>query len=152
MNICDTVGNEDFEEVRRRSAYKDADVVILAFSVEGHFLENVEDVWMKELKGFYSGGQVPPIVLVGTMTDLREAGTTTTGRPHKTYKDGVMLARKIGARRYIECSAKNDKQSCHNVFEAAVRAALKERSAKSPSAVPSFSCFRKVSSQQDDQR
>ena len=151
VNICDTSGNEDFEEVRKL-AYKDADVVILAFSVEG-YLSNVEGTFVKELKRFFPEGQVPPIVLVGTKIDLRERGpTNTSGRPLATYKDGVMLARKIGARRYIECSAKKDPQSCHNVFEAAVRVALQERSAKSLSAVPSFSCFRKVSSQQDDQR
>ena len=72
------------------------------------------------------------------------------------------VARKIGARRYIECSAKKDPQSCHAVFEAAVREALKKKEAvrevlkkksvKSSSAPPCFSCFNKDSSQQDDQR
>ena len=149
VNILDTSCQESFEELRKQ-VYIGTDVIILAFSVNG-YIENIENVWMKDIQSNFRGGQVPPIVLVGTMVDLR-GEERHRGRPLTTYKDGVMLAKKIGARRYMECSAKKDMQSCHEVFEAAVREALKEEAPTSTSSVLQFSCFKAEHSRVDDER
>ena len=47
------------------------------------------------------------MVLLGTKTDLRdEKGEWTS-----SYKDGVKLAKRIGAQKYVECSARKDLNS-----------------------------------------
>ena len=145
------LANQEGYQSLRRVAYLNTDVFILVFTVDNQdSSENVEEMWKNELEGVFPKGQVPPIVLVGTKTDLR-GGKTRHDRPLTTYKDGVELAKRIGARRYVECSAKTDPQSCHNVFETAVREALvKKKSVKSPAL--SLSCFKTESPQLDDER
>ena len=149
VNIWDTSCQESFEELRKQAS-KGSDVIILAFSING-YIEHIEQIWMKEIERNFPEGQSPPIVLVGTMVDLRGEERRTDDRRLTTYKDGVVLAKKIGAKRYMECSAKKDPQSCRAIFEAAVREALKKNVTSPPTAL-SFSCFKTVSSQLDDQR
>ena len=69
-----------------------------------------------------------PIILVGTKLDLREDPETIKTleaedkKPLK-YTDGLRLQRKIGAVKYMECSAKT-LDNLHDVFNEAARAAL----------------------------
>ena len=150
--IWEIAGREGFQNLRTLS-YHNTDVFILVFGVDQEAsFSNVEHDWIKELEGAFPKGKVPPIVLLGTKTDLR-GGETCHGRPLLTYKDGVKLAKRIGARRYMECSALKDIQSCHNIFEAAVREALvKKEPVKSPLTALSFFCFKTESSLLDDER
>lgn len=151
VDIWDTANGEMFEDLRK-SLLTITDVVILAFAVNGS-VENV-DMYVNESKSVFPGGQGPPIILVGTRIDLRgeEEISNDTGEPLTTYAEGVKLAKKIGARRYVVCSAKKDLQSVHNLFEVAVKEALRKKPIQSSSAAFSFSCFRQESTQQDDQR
>ena len=53
------------------------------------------------------------LFVVGTKTDLRtDEGTIANlkakGQHPITYKEGVELAKKIGAQKYVECSAKTE--------------------------------------------
>ena len=69
-----------------------------------------------------------PILLVACKKDLRNDPHTieelrkTSQRP-VTYDEGMAVAQKIGAYKYLECSAK-DGDGVREVFENATRAAL----------------------------
>jgi len=73
-----------------------------------------------------------PIILVGCKKDLRHDQKTieelqkTSQRPPVTPEEGQAVADKIGAIKYLECSARTQ-EGVHEVFEHATRAALLER-------------------------
>jgi Ras family protein A len=69
-----------------------------------------------------------PILLIGCKSDLRTNPKTIEElrKNHQspvTFEEGVAVAQKIGAYRYLECSAKNN-QGVKEIFEHATRAAL----------------------------
>jgi Ras family protein A len=69
-----------------------------------------------------------PIILVGCKKDLREDPRTIeelkkTGQKPVSYEEGLTVAQKIGAYKYLECSAKK-LDGVKEVFEHATRAAL----------------------------
>lgn len=75
-----------------------------------------------------------PIVLVGNKVDLRSDPTTISELAKMkqipvTYEQGLSMAEKIGAFKYLECSAKT-KEGVRQVFETATRAALQVKRAK----------------------
>lgn len=66
--------------------------------------------------------------MVGTKLDLREDKEEmnkleSEGKSPLKYVDGLKLKRKIGAEKYLECSAKT-MTNVHQIFEEAIRAAL----------------------------
>ena len=82
--------------------------------------------WHPEVRQ-YCPAEVP-IILVGTKLDLREDPDTikTLQADNKAplkYTDGLRLQRKIGAVKYMECSAKT-LDNLHNVFNEAAKEAL----------------------------
>jgi len=69
-----------------------------------------------------------PLLLICTKTDLRTDPTTTSlmaaqGTTPITSMEGEKVAKQIGAKRYLECSAKNG-WGVKEVFEAAVKESL----------------------------
>jgi Rho family protein len=71
-----------------------------------------------------------PLLLVCTKTDLRADPTTQSlmaaqGTAPVSPAEGEKVAREIGARRYLECSAKEGR-GVREVFDAAVRESLKK--------------------------
>lgn len=69
-----------------------------------------------------------PMILVGTKLDIKEKKDCTKEKissksPYVTYNQGLALANKIGAIKYMECSAKSQK-GIKEVFDAAIRAVL----------------------------
>ena len=69
-----------------------------------------------------------PIILVGTMLDLREDKETIEKLKEKklspiTYKQGLAMAKEIGAVKYLECSALT-KKGLKTVFNEAFIAVL----------------------------
>jgi GTPase SAR1 family protein len=88
-------------------AYPDTDVILLCFSVvRPDSMENIKTKWMPELNKYLPDAL---IVLVGTQVDLRESSLTNSNTDprsrHITQREGEDLKQKIGAFRYIECSA-----------------------------------------------
>ncbi|OWR43241.1 hypothetical protein KGM_204314 [Danaus plexippus plexippus] len=118
MTLWDTAGQEDYERLRPLS-YNNTHCFLVCYSVGSRSsYENVGHKWYPELKHFSSS---VPIVLVATKTDLRASGQAVI-----TTQEGKVLKRKIRAVQLVECSAL-ERENMHEVFEEAVRAALKKK-------------------------
>ncbi|WBW74101.1 Rho family GTPase Rho5 [Schizosaccharomyces osmophilus] len=125
LALWDTAGQEDYDRLRPLS-YPDSHVVLICFSVDApESLDNVQEKWISEVMHFCSS---LPIILVGCKNDLRndpkvvEELSKTSQKPIP-YEDGETVAKKIGAYKYLECSAKlND--GVQEVFETAARASM----------------------------
>ncbi|EAX92716.1 RAS-related protein racG, putative [Trichomonas vaginalis G3] len=126
LNLWDVSGQEDYERIRP-VAYPNANAFMMCFSlVNPTNLENIENKWMSEIRNFCPEA---PFVLIGTKSDLRDDWENIlteqkdpNGRPI-TWAEGDAFAKKIGAAKYIECSAKMAK-NIQEVFEETVRIAL----------------------------
>jgi len=125
VGLWDTAGQEDFEQLRPLS-YPDTDVFCLCFSIvnRGSF-ENIPTKWKKELKRH---GPKVPVILVGTQSDLLDdhdllEHLKSKNRSHVTREEGLSMAKKINARKYVSCSAK-EKINVEGVFKSAIRTAL----------------------------
>lgn len=73
--------------------------------------------WLPEIRDHCPGVK---IVLVALKCDLRDAPSTVEKRltgapPPLTYNDGVAVAKRIKASRYLECSAKMNR-GVHEAF------------------------------------
>ncbi|KAJ5735521.1 GTP-binding protein rhoA [Penicillium malachiteum] len=125
LALWDTAGQEDYDRLRPLS-YPDSHVILICFSIDSpDSLENVQEKWIQEVTHFCHG---MPIILVGCKKDLRQdPGTIQALRKISqspvTSEQGVNVARKIGAYKYFECSARSG-EGVRGVFEAATRAAL----------------------------
>ena len=90
---------------------------------------NVEHKWIPEIKRFERRAK---IVLVGLKSDLRFPKNQNKIDFDQKYVDpdeGKKLAKKIGAKIYLECSAKTQ-VGLHEVFDAAIKAVLMPHIAK----------------------
>ena len=125
LALWDTAGQEDYDRLRPLS-YPDSHVILICFAIDSpDSLDNVQEKWISEVLHFC---QNLPIILVGCKKDLRrdpkiiEELRKTSQRP-VTPEEGMAVASKIGAVRYLECSAKTG-EGVREVFEHATRAAL----------------------------
>ncbi|KAF6771926.1 hypothetical protein AHF37_09445 [Paragonimus kellicotti] len=128
LALWDTAGQEDYDRLRPLS-YPDTDVVLMCFSIDSpDSLENIQEKWTPEVKHFCDK---VPIVLVGNKKDLRN-DNATIAELHRmklapvSAVEGRAMADKIGARRYLECSAKT-KEGVRQVFETATKIALETK-------------------------
>ncbi|CUA68951.1 Chitin synthase 4 [Rhizoctonia solani] len=133
LALWDTAGQEDYDRLRPLS-YPDSHVILICFAVDSpDSLDNVQEKWISEVMHFCAG---LPIILVGCKKDLRRDPKTidelrkTSQRP-VTPEEGMAVAQKIGARHYLECSAKSG-EGVREVFQYATRAALLSSSRKKP--------------------
>merc|ERR1712169_93363 len=109
LALWDTAGQEDYDRLRPLS-YPDSHVILICFAIDSpDSLDNVQEKWISEVLHFCSG---LPIILVGCKKELRY--------DQKTIEE---LRKKIGAYKYLECSAKTN-EGVREVFEHASRAAL----------------------------
>ncbi|KAJ7164764.1 P-loop containing nucleoside triphosphate hydrolase protein [Mycena crocata] len=125
LALWDTAGQEDYDRLRPLS-YPDSHVILICFAVDSpDSLDNVQEKWISEVMHFCAG---LPIILVGCKKDLRrdprviEELRKTSQRP-VTQEEGTAVQQKIGARAYLECSAKTG-EGVKEVFQYATRAAL----------------------------
>lgn len=121
----------------------DTDLIMLCYSVESKdSLENVESKWVGEIADNCPGVK---LVLVALKCDLREQGgedddanadaggegsnpAAADGQPREkgptiNYDQGLEVARRIGASRYLECSAMKNR-GVNEAFTEAARVAL----------------------------
>lgn len=125
LNLWDTAGQETYDRLRPLT-YADSHVILICFGVDfPDSLYNVHDKWIAEVNHFC--GRLP-ILLIGCKIDLRQDPRVVGemrlyGQRPITYEEGLSVARRIGARDYIECSAKSG-EGVREVFQAATRATL----------------------------
>ncbi|RKF76605.1 GTP-binding protein RHO3 [Golovinomyces cichoracearum] len=128
LSLWDTAGQEEFDRLRSLS-YDDTHAIMLCFSVDSKdSLENVESKWVREIAENCQGVN---IVLVALKCDLREQNDDEPEEgeePHEkkatiNYEQGLAVARRINALRYLECSAMRNR-GVNEVFTEAARVAL----------------------------
>ncbi|CAK3776031.1 GTP-binding RHO3 [Lecanosticta acicola] len=135
LSLWDTAGQEEFDRLRSLS-YDDTHAIMLCFSVDStDSLENVESKWVGEIAENCPGVR---LVLVALKCDLREqnkdddeegAASHEPKRPMIDYKQGLAVAEKIKALRYLECSAMKNR-GVNEAFTEAARVALQVKNVK----------------------
>jgi len=133
LSLWDTAGQEEFDRLRSLS-YDDTHAIMLCFSVDSKdSLENVESKWVGEIADNCQGVK---LVLVALKCDLREQGgddeVDENGQPKEkkemiNYNQGLEVARRINALRYLECSAMKNR-GVNEAFTEAARVALSVKS------------------------
>jgi len=128
LALWDTAGQEDYDRLRPLS-YPDSHVILICFAIDSpDSLDNVQEKWISEVMHFCAG---LPIILVGCKKDLRRDPKTIEmlkrhGQRTVSSEEGMAVAQKIGARQYLECSAKLG-EGVREVFQHATRVALLSR-------------------------
>ncbi|GAA5872348.1 hypothetical protein JCM3774_003352 [Rhodotorula dairenensis] len=125
LALWDTAGQEDFDRLRALS-YADTNVVLLCYSVDQpSSLENCETKWIDEIRQYCPGVK---LALVALKCDLRQDPKTRSalaeyGERPVEYEEGLAVARRIRASRYLECSAKYNR-GVQEIFEEAARVSI----------------------------
>ncbi|XP_052267401.1 ras-related C3 botulinum toxin substrate 1-like isoform X2 [Dreissena polymorpha] len=125
LELGDTAGQEDYDRLRPLS-YPNTDVFLICFSlVMPSSFENVQAKWYPEVLHYCPR---TPIILVGLQLDLRNDHETIEKLKRNrqspiTYPQGLALAKKVNAVKYLECSALT-KTGLNTVFDEAIRAVL----------------------------
>jgi len=125
LALWDTAGQEDYDRLRPLS-YPDSHVVLVCFAIDlPDSLENVQEKWIGEVMHFCPK---VPVMLVGCKKDLRREPQTIENLRKQNQRpvapeQGQAVAQKIGARMYLECSARTG-EGVREVFQHATRAAL----------------------------
>ena len=127
LALWDTAGQEDYDRLRPLS-YPDTDVILICFSVDNpDSFENISEKWLPEIVHFCP---TVPIVLVGNKKDLRndpDVHNELAKRRLKpvTQEEGHIMASRIKAFTYLECSAKT-REGVRQIFDTAARASLQK--------------------------
>ncbi|KAK9456967.1 P-loop containing nucleoside triphosphate hydrolase protein [Dipodascopsis uninucleata] len=125
LALWDTAGQEEYERLRPLS-YAKAHVILVGFAVDTlDSLDNVSSKWIIEINELCPN---TPIILVGLKKDLRNDPDFVERMRRRNQQfvspsEAELVARQVGARKYIECSALTG-EGVDNVFEAATRASL----------------------------
>ncbi|KAG6819974.1 Rho GTPase [Arthromyces matolae] len=128
LSLWDTAGQEEFDRLRSLS-YAETHVIMICFSVDNPVsLENVEAKWIDEILEHCPGVK---LVLVALKCDLRDDRGVKErlqryGGHTVEYEEGLAVARRIRASRYLECSSKHNR-GVTEVFYEAARVALSTR-------------------------
>ena len=107
LTLWNTAGQEEFDRLRPVS-YPGTDVVLVCFSLcSPASFPNVRTKWGPEIAHHCPG---VPIILVGNKADQRDdpslcAQLRERGIAPVAHSDGAALAKELGARAYVECSA-----------------------------------------------
>lgn len=118
LALWDTAGQEDYDRLRPLS-YPDTDVIVICYAVNDRgSLEAIGSKWAPEIEHFCEG---VPKVLVALKADMRNSAEPGERSKYVSAEEGQELAYKIGAYRFIECSAKL-RENVDVVFDTAVRA------------------------------
>ncbi|KAF8311390.1 ras-domain-containing protein [Clavulina sp. PMI_390] len=137
LSLWDTAGQEDFARLRSLS-YSETHVIMLCFSADNPTsLENVESKWMDEILEYCYGVK---LVLVALKCDLRDdpnviRNLQARGQHPCQYEEGLAVARRIRASRYLECSAKHNR-GVNEVFQESAKVSITARAASGPYTTP----------------
>lgn len=115
LSLWDTAGQEDYDRLRPLS-YPQTDVFLVCFSVDSRdSFDNVVNRWAPELAHH---APESPILLVGAKRDMREERHLQASLI--SHEEATDCARRIGAVKYLECSAKTQ-IGMREVFNEAIR-------------------------------
>jgi Ras homolog gene family, member A len=120
LQLINTWGAEIHDRIRLFS-YLGAHIILICFSVvDPESFERVEEKWVQEVCHFCPG---IPFLLVGCKTDLRHhrqtiEELTKEGKRPISKDEGEEMSGRIGAKAYLECSAKNG-EGVTQVFQTA---------------------------------
>lgn len=126
LSLSDKTGEPNYKEARM-VYYLETAVVLICFSVDDpDSLRNAEEEWKPEVAHFCP---TIPYILVGTKSELRNdlavlCRLAAADKSSVSYNDGLHASHRIGAYKYVECSAKN-LAGIQAVFDTAARAALR---------------------------
>eukprot|EP01027_Heterolobosea_sp_BB2_P022379 GEZU01032944.1.p1 GENE.GEZU01032944.1~~GEZU01032944.1.p1 ORF type:complete len:195 (-),score=77.78 GEZU01032944.1:31-615(-) len=126
LGLWDTAGQEDYDRLRPLS-YPDTHVFLVCFSVVNpSSFHNVKSKWYPELQ---QHAPDVPMILVGTKLDLREneemiKRLSEKGLSPITREMGEQLKNEIGAKSFVECSARTQK-GLKQVFDDAIEVVLR---------------------------
>ncbi|KAJ5111137.1 GTP-binding protein RHO3 [Penicillium argentinense] len=135
LSLWDTAGQEEFDRLRALS-YEDTHVLMLCFSVStGHTshterpdltkrvqvdspdsFENVGSKWIAEINENCPGVRV---VLTALKCDLRKDDEENENPNAISFEQGLAKAKEIGAVKYLECSAVQNRGIRESFYEAA---------------------------------
>lgn len=125
VKIFDSPGQHDYEDVRAFS-YRDSEAIVVCYSVaDPDSYQNVKDVWIQETRANIK--KKKPIVLIGCQSDVRKTKPVCES---VTTKQGLGLAKDIGADAFLECSSQT-LEGVLETFQTVVHLALKNRKKKS---------------------
>ncbi|CAI5012036.1 CPS_HP_G0084950.mRNA.1.CDS.1 [Saccharomyces cerevisiae] len=122
LTLWDTAGQEEYERLRPFS-YSKADIILIGFAVDNfESLINARTKWADEALRYCPDA---PIVLVGLKKDLRQEAHFKENATDEMVpiEDAKQVARAIGAKKYMECSALTG-EGVDDVFEVATRTSL----------------------------
>lgn len=121
LTLWDTAGQEEYERLRPFS-YSKADIILIGFAVnDSESLINARTKWAEEALRYCPDA---PILLVGLKKDLRNShGGSAQGEKFVNTADAQQVAKQIGAKKYLECSALSG-EGVDDVFELATRTSL----------------------------
>lgn len=125
LALWDTAGQEEYERLRPLS-YSKSHVILIGFAVDSpDSLDNVASKWIDEVNRLCPN---VPIILVGMKKDLREDPVAIEEMRLKSMRfvdaqAAHNMANRIGAKKYMECSALTG-EGVDDIFEAATRSAL----------------------------
>jgi len=131
--LYDTSGVEDYDRLRPLS-YPDSHVVLICFTIDNpESLDNVQEKWHPEVNHFCPN---IPVLLIGCKKDLRNDPSTKEelnkiSQWPVTLEEGKIVALQIGAKEYLECSARTG-EGVHEVFRFASHFALLQGRKPSP--------------------
>uniref|UniRef100_A0A673CIG3 Ras homolog family member G n=1 Tax=Sphaeramia orbicularis TaxID=375764 RepID=A0A673CIG3_9TELE len=106
-----------------------ADIVIICFSIsDPSSYENVKQRWEPEIKHYCPN---VPVLLIGTKSDLRDNQEVLEklrdqNQTTVTQDEGVAMAKKIKAVKYLECASINQ-EGLEEVFDEAAHAYLRHQ-------------------------
>jgi len=135
LGLWDTAGSEEYDTLRPLS-YPGTDVFLICFSLfSPDSFENITKKWVPEIT---EHAENTPIILVGTKLDLRSKPDAIqllkeNNQEAISTEQGRELAQKIGAKRYLECSALTQ-EGLAKVFEEAVKVILFPNKEEEPAA------------------
>ncbi|KAK2187335.1 hypothetical protein NP493_169g04034 [Ridgeia piscesae] len=125
LALWDTAGQEDYDRLRPLS-YPDVHVIVMCFAIDNpDSLENIVEKWSPEVDHFCPN---VPVILVGNKKDLRNDPAVHEELSKRKLKpvateDALLVAQRIGAHAYLECSAKT-RDGVRDIFEMAAKASL----------------------------
>lgn len=126
LQLWDTHSGEDYKKLRPLS-YPNTDVFIIVFSlVNPKSLENVEKIWVPEIKEYCPNAA---FILAGSDKELRDEFQQhqeeykAKGWEPISQEEGMEMMRKVNANDYVEFSAAKE-YHLKEVFESAIRCVL----------------------------